>query len=606
MNDVSRLQLAFSLMQQQRCAAARDVVNGVLALSPNNVEAIHLLGLICKQEGDVVRAENLLRRSIELQPRRAEFHANLANLLRRQQKIREALNEYEDAVAIDPHHRPALLGLAQALNESRNFAVAEQHARALVNVARSDASAWSVLAAALRGQHRFVEAEAAYHEAIAKNQRSAIAHHNLGAMYAQVDRAEEALAELVKAKQLGATGYEIALNTAHALFKLYRFDAAEAAYVEAIRLAPGNIDAQRSLSRLRFMRGDPDFVRDIRAALALHPQDERLQLTLADVLRTSGDLEGAKSLLLQLLADRPDGPHFHGALAAVYVDGGRFLEAEPHARIAARALPGVAAICELLVMICLALQKADEAMSYIQAQRASSPFEQRWIAYEASALRLLQNPRYAELYDYDRFVKTYDLNPPPGWESMVQFNAALVAVLEQRHRFVLHPFDQSLRHGSQTTRSLLADPDPSIRALMNAFDEPLAEYVHSIGSRSDNPLSARSNQRAVIDKCWSVRLSRGGFHVSHVHPEGWISSAYYVDAPSETEDLNAKSGWIKFGEPRVPIPGATPELFVQPKLGRLVLFPSYMWHGTTALRESHPRLTVAFDAVPSHETRGHG
>jgi Flp pilus assembly protein TadD len=490
------------------------------------------------------------------------------------------------------------------LNDSRNFAAAEQHARALVNVDSNDASAWSVLAAALRGQHRFAEAETAYREAIAKNQRSAIAHHNLGAMYAQLDRADEALAELTKAKQLGASGYEVALNTAHALFKLDRFDAAEAAYVEAVRLAPGNIDAQRSLSRLRFMRGDPAFARDLRAAMALHPRDDRLQLTLADVLRTSGDLEGAESQLRQVLAHRPDHPHFHAALAAVYVDGARFVEAESHARIAARGLSGVAAICELLVMICLALGKSDEAMSYIQPQRARNPFEQRWIAYEASARRLSQNPRYVELYDYDRFVKTYDLNPPPGWESMVQFNAALAAVLEQRHRFVLHPFDQSLRHGSQTSRSLLADPDPSIKALLNAFSEPLADYVHSIGTRSDHPLTARNKQRAVIDKCWSVRLLREGFHVSHVHPEGWISSAYYVDVPSETEDFDAKSGWIKFGEPRVLIPGATPELLVQPKPGRLVLFPSYMWHGTTALRESRPRLTVAFDAVPPHEARG--
>ena len=41
------------------------------------------------------------------------------------------------------------------------------------------------------GQQRFIEAEAAYREAIARNEQSAIVHHNLGAMYAQLDRAEE-------------------------------------------------------------------------------------------------------------------------------------------------------------------------------------------------------------------------------------------------------------------------------------------------------------------------------------------------------------------------------------------------------------------------------
>ena len=33
--------------------------------------------------------------------------------------------------------------------------------------------------------------------------------------------------------------------------------------------------------------------------------------------------------------------------------------------------------------------------------------------------------------------------------------------------------------------------------------------------------------------------------------------------------------------------------------GRLVLFPSYMWHGTTPITGDAPRLTIAFDAVPA-------
>ena len=46
-------------------------------------------------------------------------------------------------------------------------------------------------------------------------------------------------------------------------------------------------------------------------------------------------------------------------------------------------------------------------------------------------------------------------------------------------------------------------------------------------------------------------------------------------------------------------PPLTPELYVQPKPGRLVLFPSYMWHGTVPFASSQQRLTVAFDAVPA-------
>src|SRR5690606_35496254 len=135
--------------------------------------------------------------------------------------------------------------------------------------------------------------------------------------------------------------------------------------------------------------------------------------------------------------------------------------------------------------------------------------------------------------------------------------------------FRTHPLHQSLRGGTQTSQSLLADPDPRIKAFLAALRQPLEDYRQALGDDRRHPLSARNAGPTRIAGCWSVRLQRGGFHVNHVHPEGWLSSAYYVDVPAEVEDVAAKSGWIKFGEPRFPTPGAGPAHFVQPRAGRL-------------------------------------
>ena len=87
--------------------------------------------------------------------------------------------------------------------------------------------------------------------------------------------------------------------------------------------------------------------------------------------------------------------------------------------------------------------------------------------------------------------------------------------------------------------------------------------------------------------------------MNHLHPEGWISSCYYVTVPRETDDPETRNGWIKFGEPSFDLPLKNPvRRAVQPIPGRLVLFPSYMWHGTIPLRAPSPRTTIAFDAVP--------
>jgi hypothetical protein len=36
----------------------------------------------------------------------------------------------------------------------------------------------------------------------------------------------------------------------------------------------------------------------------------------------------------------------------------------------------------------------------------------------------------------------------------------------------------------------------------------------------------------------------------------------------------------------------------RPAVGRLVLFPSYFWHGTFPFTDDGMRLTIAFDVVP--------
>ncbi len=99
---------------------------------------------------------------------------------------------------------------------------------------------------------------------------------------------------------------------------------------------------------------------------------------------------------------------------------------------------------------------------------------------------------------------------------------------------------------------------------------------------------------------WSCLLKPNGFHTNHIHPQGWISSAFYADVPGAVANHDTREGWFKLGESDLGL-GATdvPERFVKPERGMLVLFPSYFWHGTVPFGGNGTRLTVAFDVVPA-------
>lgn len=108
-----------------------------------------------------------------------------------------------------------------------------------------------------------------------------------------------------------------------------------------------------------------------------------------------------------------------------------------------------------------------------------------------------------------------------------------------------------------------------------------------------------------IQGAWSVRLRTGGFHADHFHPQGWISSAFYVETPDRALDRETREGWIRFGRPPIDLdPTLEAEHYVRPEPGRLVLFPSYMWHGTVPFTTEELRMTVAFDLVPARRHRG--
>jgi uncharacterized protein (TIGR02466 family) len=243
--------------------------------------------------------------------------------------------------------------------------------------------------------------------------------------------------------------------------------------------------------------------------------------------------------------------------------------------------------------------KADEAMPYIQAMREAEPNGQHWIAYEATALRLMGSERYGQVVDLERFVRPYRLPIPEGFDSLDEFNTAFLKALEPWHQFKTHPLDQSLRDGSQTPRDLTTIDDPVIKAFYRALDTPIRQYMADVGSGDDHPLTARNTGNYRIAGAWSVKLNGGGRHVNHVHPEGWISSAYYVSVPEETASDENRAGWIKFAEPPFETtPPTPPEKWIAPTAGTLVLFPSFLWHGTEAIHDGSIRVTAPFDAVP--------
>jgi len=219
--------------------------------------------------------------------------------------------------------------------------------------------------------------------------------------------------------------------------------------------------------------------------------------------------------------------------------------------------------------------------------------------------RIKGDPREEWLADYERLVMPIDIEPPSAGQA--EFMAAIAGELHALHNMSHHPADQSLREGTQTRGHLFERRSPMIQALAGQIRRQVGERLRDLPVDPTHPFLTRNSGTADFIGSWSVRLRSGGYHVSHIHQEGWLSSALYVELPDSVVSSGREAaadepseGALVFGVPSAAFNlDLSPRRIERPEVGRLVIFPSYFWHGTLPFDSDLPRLTVAFDMVPS-------
>lgn len=522
--------------------------------------AWHIMGLIERRLGNFSQAQEWLNKAAAVDPQNPEIPNNQGRVAMDTGLLDAAEAHFARALALRPDWDVALSGLGQALNARKKWDEALPVWRKLLRQRPNDVTARYGAAMAELELGHVEAAEAAYTELLSSGTRDA-------AVYFMRSRARLELAQI----EAGIADLKLAWGArpeAHVL---------------------------RNLANTLWMTGD---VADFEYLLATVPDD--LAVLAVDLLGQSGNLDGALEAWHQLPPERQREPHALAVKSVLHRDKDEAEESHIAAEAAYQSVQDDAFIVDAVACARLMVGDGQGALSAIAPFRQQKPNSQHWLAYEATALRVLGDPRYDELVQVNNHVRAYELPVPDGFASIEAFNTAFMAAIEPVRGFTVHPLDQSLRLGAQTSRDLVGAPDPVIQAYIKALDEPIRAYMADIGSAVGHPLTARNTGNYRFNGCWSVKLTGGGRHVNHIHSEGWISSAYYASVPEETQNSGEGGpGWIKFGEPPFKTqPETPPQRWIQPRAGLLVLFPSFLWHGTAPISEGVTRVTAPFDVVP--------
>ncbi len=587
-------------MRARRWADALPLLRSVAASDPQTAEARYLYGVTLRSLGQIGAAETQVRAAIALDGRQPPFFAELGTLLAATDRRAEAEEAWRRSLSLDPGFKPAIMALSELLCAAGRAEEAVTITAPMAAAPNVDEAGLAAYAEALKSAGKDADRLKVYQRSAQAFPRSGVAEHNVATSFCDLGFYPEAEAAIARSVQKGMNRPETWLVLGRAQQGQDRFDEAKASYQKAIDQRPTYALAHTELAQLVWMQtGDAAAASEfLDAAIEAHPTDPSLRLAKSQVHAAAGETaaayesiaEAAKSenadLEIQLAAAR----------AALSIDPVKSLEHAEAALARSRWNRDAAelALCEALFANGLP-QKAEPILEDLRRRR---PQDQHVIAYQATAWRLLNDQRYHALYDYSSLVKSWRVEPPPGWSTTAEFLAELKAALQGLHRLRAHPLNQSVRHGTQTRRNLLNVDDPVIGAFFAAADPVIRRYISELGEGAD-PFRSRSAGGYAMAGAWSVQLHPGGGrHIDHVHPKGWISSAFYVDLPSVV-GAGGKEGWLQFGAPGTPTSPSLPAEFdVRPEPGLLVLFPSYMWHGTLPFTGEARRLSLAFDATP--------
>ena len=381
---------------------------------------------------------------------------------------------------------------------------------------------------------------------------------------------------------------EIIAGMTGAMFADGEGDAAISGLEQILARSPLWAAGHRLLAELRWMNGERGrFARSFDEALKSHPTDYGLRV---EQMLALWHAEQWQALLAAIDSGRSamgDLPLFAANEAVCYAELGDTARAdrlfEPF-HDADDANLQVRRVRHLLRS-----GRPDEAAKVVDPWLEGDEAAIFW-PYASLAWRLTGDPRWHWLEGDESLVGVYDI------ADRLPALGLLAETLRSLHRARGEPLNQSVRGGTQTDGNLFTQLDPVITALREGVRAVVMEHAASLPPCDPrHPLLRAPRAPIAFAGSWSVRLKPGGRHSNHFHSMGWLSSALYIDLPPDLGEDQA--GWLTLGEPQAQLGLELPPLrIIEPKPGRLVLFPSTMWHGTRPFQVGE-RLTLAFDVA---------
>jgi predicted O-linked N-acetylglucosamine transferase (SPINDLY family) len=211
------LDTAIQHHQAGRLHQAEEIYRQILNVAPQQVDALHLLGVVAHQTGRNDEALIYIGQALTLNPGQAKFHNTLAAVYRALGRLPESIGSLQQSVALNPNYAEAYNNLGMALFQQGQLAEASASLRRAVLLKPDYAKAFTNLGTILRAEGQIAEATTSYRRAVQLQEDLWEAHNGLGNVLKDQGQSDEAIACYKRALQLNPGYHRGSSNLLYAL-----------------------------------------------------------------------------------------------------------------------------------------------------------------------------------------------------------------------------------------------------------------------------------------------------------------------------------------------------------------------------------------------------
>jgi Tfp pilus assembly protein PilF len=222
----------------------------VLRHTPRNARVLVLVGQIHLQAERVDAAERCFREAVAANENYAEAWSGLADVFESRNDLREAIANYEKALALKPDLVYTLLNAGQCADKLNQQTKAEEWYRRALGLDPQSPDAANGVGLALAKQGHAEEARKYFEQAIAARHDYSAAINNLGVLYLHEGKVNDAIAAFEYGMRAAPDADILYLNLGRTYTRLGKIDRARAVMQELLDRKPGNVTARHALAEL--------------------------------------------------------------------------------------------------------------------------------------------------------------------------------------------------------------------------------------------------------------------------------------------------------------------------------------------------------------------